>query len=77
MWVFYKKKTFAMMKICPRCKSRFECRLDEILNCHCLTVGLDARQLAYLSEHYDDCLCNACLRDVRDNFYAVAPQPGQ
>jgi hypothetical protein len=64
-----------MEKTCPRCKSRFDCRHDDVLSCHCLTVALDARQLAYIDEHYDDCLCNACLCDMRDSFYALHVNP--
>lgn len=53
-----------MEKICPRCKASFECRHDNLMECHCINVRLDARQLKYLADNFDDCLCNSCLKDI-------------
>ncbi len=51
-----------MKKICPKCGAEFECRHDEILNCHCATVQLSANQRERLKTLYGDkCLCHKCL----------------
>jgi uncharacterized protein YjdB len=58
-----------MNKICPRCKAEFECRHDNLMECSCITVTLDAQQLRFIGENYEDCLCLSCLRDVKEGFY--------
>ena len=64
-----------MEKICPRCNARFECRNDHIMDCQCINVSLDARQLEYIGSHYVDCLCLSCLQDVKDGFYTIGINP--
>lgn len=54
-----------MKKVCPRCGQAFECRRDEIALCHCASVGLDAEQRAYVRARYPDCLCHACLLEIK------------
>ena len=64
-----------MEKICPRCKTLFDCKFDNLADCHCVNVDLDARQLEYIADHYGDCLCHSCLQDVKDGFYANSVNP--
>lgn len=64
-----------MKKVCPRCGATFECMHNDILSCHCATVGLDARQRAYLKENYSDCLCHDCMEAVKTGFYACDINP--
>ena len=53
-----------MLKICPKCKQSFECCVDDILKCHCVSVTIDVAILALLKEEYDDCLCSDCLKSL-------------
>lgn len=49
-----------MQKTCNKCKQTFECKSDDIANCHCSKVILTKAQLTALQE-YKDCLCTSCL----------------
>ncbi|MDR1729082.1 MAG: cysteine-rich CWC family protein [Prevotellaceae bacterium] len=64
-----------MNKICPSCNSLFDCRHDDIANCHCAGVALDAQQLAFIRENYAGCLCNTCLQAIKNNFYTFEVNP--
>ena len=55
-------------KRCPRCQALFECKSGSILLCQCQTVYLVREHLDYVSEHYTDCLCAACLKVVRAEY---------
>jgi len=55
-------------KRCPRCQALFECKSGSILLCQCQTVYLVPEHLDYVSEHYTDCLCAACLKVVRAEY---------
>jgi len=55
-------------KHCPRCNKVFECKVSSILLCQCQTVALSAEQLEHISFQYDDCLCAACLVEVRSEY---------
>jgi hypothetical protein len=52
-------------KTCPHCQSIFECKTGSIEQCQCQTVSLDEAQLDYIHARYDDCLCAACLAELR------------
>ena len=52
-------------KTCPRCHTVFECKTGSIELCQCQTVILDEAQLDYIHARYDDCLCAACLAELR------------
>ncbi|MGV6861979.1 MAG: cysteine-rich CWC family protein [Putridiphycobacter sp.] len=51
-----------MKKKCERCHEIFECRRDNITQCHCYTVQLSNPQLKMLNEKYKNCLCPSCLK---------------
>ena len=53
------------LKYCPRCHSTFECKAGNILLCQCNTLILSEREKEYLSNNYDDCLCAACLNELK------------
>ncbi len=57
-----------MIKKCQKCNQEFDCRHDEILECHCVRVPLNKKALQYLKENYKDCLCNKCLKEVAAMF---------
>lgn len=48
-------------KVCPRCAATFECRSG---GCWCTDVRLSAAQLDWLKQHYENCLCPACLANI-------------
>jgi hypothetical protein len=60
-----------MDKICERCGTPFKCYHDDVLNCHCALIALDAQQREYIGQNYDDCLCHACLQEIKIGFYAL------
>lgn len=60
--------TRKMIKKCAKCKAEFNCRHDEILECHCVQVPISAKAQKYLTENFKDCLCNKCLREVAEKF---------
>lgn len=51
-----------MQKTCSKCSSPFTCQ-NEQRGCWCEKLSLSAETLAYLRQHFDNCLCPACLRD--------------
>ncbi|WP_066628032.1 cysteine-rich CWC family protein [Labilibacter marinus] len=57
-----------MIKECPKCSQAFNCRNDEIFECHCIYVPVSGEAQKYLAEKYKDCLCNICLREVAAMF---------
>lgn len=64
-----------MRKVCPRCGAIFDCMHNDILSCHCATIGLDVMQRTYLMENYSGCLCHDCLKAVKASFYACEINP--
>lgn len=52
-------------KYCPRCKNAFECKVGSILLCQCSTVALSQEQRDYVAARYVDCLCAACLVEMK------------
>lgn len=57
-----------MIKKCAQCGAEFECRHDSILECHCASVKLNDAARDYLKVKFADCLCNKCLRGVKQEF---------
>jgi hypothetical protein len=51
----------ATEKICPRCLATFECRSG---GCWCTDVRLSPTKLEWLNQHYENCLCPACLASI-------------
>lgn len=49
-------------KKCPHCSTYFKCRVDDISQCQCSTVKLNAGQLNYIAGKYTDCLCANCMQ---------------
>jgi hypothetical protein len=52
-------------KYCPRCRGAFECKVGDITQCQCFGVGLTPEEKTFLEERYDDCLCRACLMELK------------
>jgi hypothetical protein len=56
------------LKICSSCNNAFECKAGSITQCHCFAVSLSEDERNYLQQHYDDCICAACLLLVKNKF---------
>lgn len=54
---------------CPRCNTRFECKVGSVLICQCSTVKLNEVERNYIRERYDDCLCAGCMREMRAEYH--------
>jgi len=48
-------------KICPRCKTPFDCKPGNITQCQCFGVNLTSDQRKHIEQRYNDCLCRNCL----------------
>ncbi|PWU04442.1 MAG: hypothetical protein C5B52_01525 [Bacteroidetes bacterium] len=59
-------------KVCPRCGKYFECKMGDIQNCQCFTVQLSPPARDMVSEKFDDCLCNACLKAIQAEYQKKA-----
>ncbi|MES2380343.1 MAG: diphthine--ammonia ligase [Bacteroidota bacterium] len=51
-------------KKCPHCFTYFKCKVDDISQCQCSTVKLNANQLNYIASKYTDCLCANCMQQL-------------
>lgn len=47
-------------KICPSCKKEFDCLHNA--DCWCMKYPINEENKAYISLHYEDCLCEDCLK---------------
>jgi hypothetical protein len=54
-----------MTKKCAKCKIEFECKADDIMNCHCNVIQLSPEQVKQIADQYpfENCLCNKCLKE--------------
>jgi hypothetical protein len=50
-----------MKKICPKCRTEFECKHSS--NCWCIDVKITEELTNYLRKNYNDCLCRNCLNN--------------
>lgn len=51
-------------KHCSRCRGSINCDADNIANCECGKVNLNADTLAFLKRTNYGCLCNKCLIEI-------------
>lgn len=56
-------------KHCPRCNAPFECKVGSILLCQCTTVTLSQDERDFIAAQYADCLCAACLKDMKSSYH--------
>jgi hypothetical protein len=52
-----------MEKKCSKCETVFTCQ-NESSGCWCESVRLTQETLAHLKEHYENCLCTKCLKEL-------------
>ncbi len=57
-----------IIKQCPKCKTDFFCNQQEIQNCSCGNLYLEAETLDFLENNFEGCLCNSCLVKINDVF---------
>lgn len=55
--------TSEKVKICPRCKTEFTCKVDT--NCDCTKITISESNLIYIKQHWNDCLCGRCLKEFQ------------
>lgn len=55
-------------KKCERCNNLFECKAEQITQCHCNALQLSIAERKFISLEYKDCLCNSCLKDMKANY---------
>lgn len=55
-------------KTCSRCASAFTCRPDDIAHCDCTAVPLTEKETRFISVQYRDCVCNACLYELKQIY---------
>ena len=57
------------LKQCPRCLDTFECKVGNIALCDCMKVELTAKERAYISKQFEDCICVRCLAEMKNKKY--------
>ena len=55
-------------KNCPRCETAFQCKVGDIANCQCSQFTLNAGEIAFMEELYDDCLCITCIHELKRRY---------
>lgn len=55
-------------KYCPRCETKFECKVGSILMCQCTTVTLNQDESDFINEIYEDCLCANCMKALKAEY---------
>lgn len=58
-------------KKCPRCGATFICNHENVSECQCASVTLSPETRRYISAHYADCLCAACLKQLEQDVSAA------
>jgi hypothetical protein len=56
---------------CPRCGGAFICKPNNIGSCACGAISISAEEQTYISSRFLDCLCNACLRELKYEYYLL------
>lgn len=55
-----------MIKTCTRCHKTFECQHNS--NCRCSKYVLSEAAKEYLKTHFEDCLCESCLKEIHQLY---------
>ncbi len=53
---------------CPRCDSEFVCNPSNISACDCSKIELSAEEFRFISSKFTICVCNTCLKDIKDEY---------
>lgn len=55
-------------KTCQRCGKSFICKYNDITNCQCASAKLNENQRLFIKQHYTDCLCINCLKEIKQKI---------
>lgn len=55
-------------KNCPRCNHPFECKVGDVVHCHCNNLHLSIEERSFIESRYQDCLCHQCLKDLKNKY---------
>ena len=55
-------------KTCPSCTNVFESKAGDIAHCQCNCIELNIEERAFIEERYADCLCTACLLQLKNRY---------
>ena len=61
-------------KACSRCNATFECKVGDITNCQCYGIELSVGEEAFIQSNYTDCLCRACLQQLKQRYTLFVAQ---
>ncbi|WP_317900217.1 cysteine-rich CWC family protein [Aurantibacillus circumpalustris] len=53
---------------CPRCEKKFICNPNDISACNCSKVELTTEEYRFISSQFKICVCNVCLKDLKDEY---------
>jgi hypothetical protein len=53
---------------CQRCKQTFICNPTNIAACACSKIELSSEEISFIAKHYSNCVCNACLIGLKEEF---------
>lgn len=56
------------IKKCPRCGSKFECKVGNITQCECFTIKLSRCEINFIKNFYEDCICVNCLKKMKQLY---------
>ncbi len=56
---------------CTRCGAGIACKIDAYSRCVCGKTQLDAKEVKYISNSYNGCLCNGCLQELREEYQST------
>ncbi len=54
--------------VCESCGKEFSCGAN-VGECWCFAVEVKAETLAKLREDFDKCLCQDCLKEIKENVH--------
>ncbi|MBN9299612.1 MAG: cysteine-rich CWC family protein [Filimonas sp.] len=55
-------------KKCPRCQKTFECKVGDITHCQCYGLTFTDEEKKFIEERFNDCLCVACLYELKNKY---------
>lgn len=56
--------------LCARCQVVITCLPNDISRCDCNKVKLTAEEYRYINSQYQECVCNRCLEDLKNEYHA-------
>ena len=66
LFIFTKHMTekLNIKKTCPKCGNAFDCNGEE---CWCHAYNILNKDIHFIRQTWDDCLCPSCLKEFADN----------